>query len=190
MKLQTQKISREMNCTTKVRSICTDKSMKNSGVHHWSCSACTDEQVNCPFCLLWERCLKPIFPRRISQPYVLEKNQLWKTQKQIILAHWNKELGNEDGAEALNTKQKKSDNKKQKSRSQITSGGQHCQLRQAERDSIRFHRRHQNNTIALPADQSPSRPSTMSPAAHCEYILTASLQMIQKPDVTGFLITF
>lgn len=64
MKLQTQKISREMNCTAKVRSICTNKSM-NSGVHHWNCSACTDEQVNCPVCLLWERCLKPIFPRRI-----------------------------------------------------------------------------------------------------------------------------
>lgn len=87
MKLQTQKISREMNFTTKVRSICTDKSMKNSRVHHWNCSVCTDEQVNCPFCLLWERCLKPIFPRRISQPYALgKKNQLWKTQKQISLA--------------------------------------------------------------------------------------------------------
>lgn len=189
MKLQTQKISREMNCTTKVRSICTDKSMKNSGVHHWSYSACTDEQVNCPFCLLWERCLKPIFPRHIFQPYVLEKNQLWKTQKQIILAHWNRELGNEEDAEALNTKQKRH-NKKQKSRSEITSGRPHRQLCQVERDSIRFHRRHQNNTVALPAAPSPSRPSTMSPAARCKCILTASLQMIQKPDVTGFLITF
>lgn len=73
-----------MNCTTKVRSICTDKSMKNSGVHHWNHSACTDEQVNCPFCLLWERCLKPIFPRHKSQPYVLEK----KSTMEIILAHW------------------------------------------------------------------------------------------------------
>lgn len=75
MKLQTQKINREMNFTTKVRSICTDKSMKNSRVHHWNCSVCTDEQVNCPFCLLWERCLKPIFPRRISQPYALGKKK-------------------------------------------------------------------------------------------------------------------
>lgn len=54
MKLQRQKISREMNCTTKVRSICTDQSMKNSGVHDWGHCACNDEQVNCPFCLLWE----------------------------------------------------------------------------------------------------------------------------------------
>ncbi len=33
-------------------------------------------------------------------------------------------------------------------------------------------------------------PITMLPAARFKCILTASLQMIQKPDVTGFLITF
>lgn len=51
MEPRTQKISGEMNCTTKARSICTDKSMKNGA---GKCSACTGEQVNCPFCLLWE----------------------------------------------------------------------------------------------------------------------------------------
>lgn len=51
MKLWTQKISREMNGSTKVRSICTDKSMKNSRVQRWHRSGCTGEQVNCPFCL-------------------------------------------------------------------------------------------------------------------------------------------
>lgn len=54
----------------------------------------------------------------------------------------------------------------------------------------RLRRGHQNNTAASPAAQNPSQPSTVLPSAFCKCVLTASLQMIQKPDVTGFLITF
>lgn len=61
MEPRTQKISGEMNCTTKARSICTDKSMKNGA---GKSSACTGEQVNCPFCLLWESNFSQM------QPYV------------------------------------------------------------------------------------------------------------------------
>lgn len=62
MEPQTQKISGEMNCATKARSICTDKSMKNGA---GKCFARTAEQVNCPFCLLWESIFSPQM-----QPYV------------------------------------------------------------------------------------------------------------------------
>lgn len=48
-------------------------------------------------------------------------------QKQIILAHRHKELGNEDDAEALTQNQKR-DKKKQDSRSKIMSGGHTSQL--------------------------------------------------------------
>lgn len=61
MEPRTQEISGEMNCATKAGSICTDKSMKNGAA---KCSACTAEQVNCPFCLLWESNFSQM------QPYV------------------------------------------------------------------------------------------------------------------------
>lgn len=184
MKLQTQKISREMNCTTKVRSICTDKSMKNSGVHHWNCSACTDEQVNCPFCLLWERCLKPIFPRCIYQPYVLEKKiQLWKSRETDSF----QKPGDEDESHTEPEKrQKERDHRGGGRWGGWVAGG----VRSSQVNNSRFESHHQNCTVALPAAHSPSWLSTMLPAAHCKCIFTASLQMIQKPDVTGFLITF
>lgn len=180
MKLQTQKISREMNCTTKVRSICTDKSMKNSGVHQWNCSACTDEQVNCPFCLLWERCLKPIFPRCIYQPYVLGKKiNYGRAEKQIHFRN-------------LVMKMTLTQNQKRDRKSEIIEGvgGGVGGVRSSQVNNSRFESHHQNCTVALPAAHSPSWLSTMLPAAHCKCIFTASLQMIQKPDVTGFLITF
>lgn len=75
MEPRTQKISGEMNCTTKARSICTDKSMKNGA---GKCSACTAEQVNCPFCLLWGSNFSQM------QPYVFGGWGGIQTNKQTV----------------------------------------------------------------------------------------------------------
>lgn len=162
---RTQKISRKMNCTTKVRSICTDKSMKNSEVHHWDCSACTNEQVNCPFRLLREKKMPETnFPKTHIQALCAGKiMQLWKFSKRSFQLQsmdpnppQNKVLTHHVGYTVLGWE-----------RFPWLQTKQHCRL--------------------YPPAQDLSQPSTSFPL---QIHLNRIFQMIQRPDVTGFLITF
>lgn len=82
MMLWTQEISRERDGTATVRSICTDKSMKKSLVHRWHRSGCTDEQVNCPFCLFVRKMPESNFPPDAYVSFSLWRGEKKKQQQQ------------------------------------------------------------------------------------------------------------
>ena len=116
-----------------------------------------------------------------------KKNSTMGEKRQIIWAYWHQEVGNEDATN------RRGDVKDTDLRPWVAGrgGGMGGRVTSpAPAGWERLCRRHHNNTGASPAAQNPSQPSTMLPSAFCKCILTASLQMIQKPDVTGFLITF
>lgn len=122
------------------------------------------------FVYLWERCLKPIFPQMHMWASACRKKQKKKeaaTTASFLLPDWRNSPHTDPP----------SSEKSIKFRPPVIDGAAFSAVAGRER----FHHRslaHGQETI------------TDGLSDHCVHTLTAALLMIQKPDVTDFLITF